>query len=182
MDSNTFNPSWQELEDWFSAVHVDYYDTALLEKIADMQEELRNFFYEETGIVDPPSDCTHPEVTLNAEEYVEMRTAIGETNEQNLLSAELKQLEKSFGEHNPSRAELHQWLEAACAAGDSDRALRVTNKGIDMRDLFIEETGDSGALPPLDYRHPDISISADDYQEMLEAINPPEPKKQMELD
>ena len=79
--------------------------------------------------------------------------------------------ENLSGQYNPSRHELREWYKAAYDGDDLEQAAWITNQGVKLRDLFRKESKDSEAIPPLDFRHPDIVISSEKYQKMSQTIS-----------
>lgn len=73
--------------------------------------------------------------------------------------------------YSPTRQEFLQWQKAAFLSGDMQQASQIQRIGVNLRDLYRESAQDSEAIPPLDYSHPDVYLTRDDYCQMRAAIS-----------
>ncbi len=74
-------------------------------------------------------------------------------------------------QYSPSRGELLEWYKAERDCKDTERLGRIIDLGVKLRDLFRKTQASSEALPPLNFRHSEVSISSEDRLEMNRAIS-----------
>lgn len=69
-------------------------------------------------------------------------------------------------EYSPSYGEVEEWLDANLNYGRIDAAYEVSAIEETMRYHFIEDVDDYLALPTSDYRHADVTITQEQYEDM----------------
>ncbi|MEO0405939.1 MAG: hypothetical protein AAF289_01175 [Cyanobacteria bacterium P01_A01_bin.135] len=90
--------------------------------------------------------------------------------------------------YSPSRKELRQWYAIALVNQDEPLKEKILEKGQQLRAFYGTETGILGATPPLEYRHPSVTVSEQEHrhiQQRIAATPMPRPlrtkRPQMEL-
>jgi len=68
--------------------------------------------------------------------------------------------------YSPSRQELLAWYTVAANRKDALLQAEIIRIGSQLKSVFQHETGDIEGKPPMNYRHPQVVMSADDRHQM----------------